>query len=163
MNTPSAKRFRNSSTDTDDISFDSTQVGSLLANINHTLSSLNARINLIELLHKEIQGLRENLEFSQEPITIVIKSNKTLDSQLSQVTKENKEMKETILDLQARSMRDNLVSSGIPENMGKILKRHLWTSCKHTSDCRRKNQTDHFSVAASPHAPPPYLLATLDT
>ena len=31
-------------------------------------------------------------------------------------TKENKIIKETILDLQARSMRDNLIFSGIPEN-----------------------------------------------
>lgn len=97
METPSAKRLRNSSTDTDDNPSDSIQVGPLLANINTTLSSLDARINLIELLHKEFQGLRESLEFSQEQITTLIKtiktletSVKTLETQLSQVTKENR-------------------------------------------------------------------------
>lgn len=36
-------------------------------------------------------------------------------SQLSSVVAENKNMKKTILDLQARSMRDNLIFTGIPE------------------------------------------------
>ena len=37
------------------------------------------------------------------------------DSQLEVVCKENKEMREAILDLQSRSTRDNLVFSIIPE------------------------------------------------
>ena len=37
------------------------------------------------------------------------------DDQLVSVTAEKKTIKETILDLQARSMRDNLIFSGIPE------------------------------------------------
>lgn len=34
---------------------------------------------------------------------------------MEEVTKENKEMKETILDSQSRSMHNNLTSSSIPE------------------------------------------------
>ena len=38
-----------------------------------------------------------------------------INDQLVSVTAENKIMKETILDLQAHSLRDNLIFSGIPE------------------------------------------------
>ena len=34
---------------------------------------------------------------------------------MSRISDENKRIKESIIDLQARSMRDNLVFSGIPE------------------------------------------------
>lgn len=40
---------------------------------------------------------------------------KTLTDEVAKVTSENKTMVEIILDVQAHSMRDNLVDSGIPE------------------------------------------------
>lgn len=123
METPRGhKRFRNSSTDTEGLQSEDTQVTTLLSNINATLTSLDARISLVEVLHKEFQGLRESLEFSQDQIESLVKSNQALEStvkilqtQLSEVKKENTSMKETILDIQARSMRDNLIFSGIAE------------------------------------------------
>ncbi len=35
---------------------------------------------------------------------------------MTHLSEENKKIKETVIDLQARSMRDNLVFSGIPES-----------------------------------------------
>lgn len=69
-----------------------------------------------------MKPLHESLEFSQEQLTKLAKENKSLQhcatsltTQLDSVDKENKDIKETILDLQSRSMRDNLVFSSIPE------------------------------------------------
>ncbi|KAL0201993.1 hypothetical protein M9458_000011, partial [Cirrhinus mrigala] len=55
----------------------------ILDSIDKRLSSFDARLSLVEILHREFKSLRESLEFSQQ---------------------------------QARSMRDNLVFSGIPES-----------------------------------------------
>ncbi|XP_067233913.1 uncharacterized protein [Chanodichthys erythropterus] len=79
--------------------------------------------------HKEFQNLRHSLEYSQQ-VDSLTEENKSLKSsvdtltaklstvatQLTSVTAENKAMQETILDLQSRSMRDNLIISGIPES-----------------------------------------------
>lgn len=65
------------------------EVSDILFSIDNNLSGLDARIALVEVLHKELQ-----LEFSQEQLTIL--------------AKENKDMKETILDLQSHITRDNL-------------------------------------------------------
>lgn len=122
----SNKRLRNSSTDIDDLPgslSNNTEVGDLLCSINSCLSSVDARLSLIEVLYKEFQGLRESQEFSQEQITSLTKQNqalqktvKTLGTQITTTEKENK-MKETILDLQSRSMQDNLIFFGLPENI----------------------------------------------
>ncbi|KAJ8261599.1 hypothetical protein GJAV_G00156140 [Gymnothorax javanicus] len=99
-----------------------TEVSDILISIENKLTGLDARIALIEVLHKEFQSLRYSLEYSQEQIDTLTKENKSLQhsvnaltDQLAFTTADNKNMKETILDLQARSMRDNLVFSGIPE------------------------------------------------
>ncbi|KAJ8333483.1 hypothetical protein SKAU_G00414910 [Synaphobranchus kaupii] len=74
------------------------------------------------VLHREFQALRHSLEFSQEQIDTLAKDNKslqhsinTLTTQLTSITADNKAMKQTILDLQARSMRNNLVFTSIPK------------------------------------------------
>lgn len=105
------------------------EVSEILTSIDNKLSGLDARVALIEVLHKEFQQLRHSLEYSQQQIDTLTQENsslqnavKTLTTQLSTVTtqiasitSENKAMKETILDLQARSMRDNLIFTGIAE------------------------------------------------
>ena len=54
------------------------------------------------------------------------------------ITKENKRMKDNILDLQARSMRDNLIFSGIPEqtpdNPKCLIKQFMETHLKVPAD-----------------------------
>ncbi len=77
---------------------------------------------MIEVIHKDFQELRHSLEFSQEQINILTKENNflkdsvhALTTQLTSVAAENKTIKENILDLQTRSMRDNLVFTGILE------------------------------------------------
>lgn len=100
-----------------------TEVSDILLSIEHKLSTLDNRIALIEVLHREFQALRQSLEYSQDQIDTLTRDNKslqhsvsTLTTQLTSVTAEHKTMKETILDLQSRSMRDNLVFTGIPEH-----------------------------------------------
>ncbi|KAK0139819.1 hypothetical protein N1851_023262 [Merluccius polli] len=86
-----------------------------LISIDNKLSGLDARVALIEVLHKEFQHLHHSLEFSQKQIDTLTQENKSLHhsvskmfvqlssvtTQLSHVTSENKSMKETILDLQS--------------------------------------------------------------
>lgn len=90
------------------------EVSDILISIEQKLSGLDNRIALIEVLHKEFQALRYSLEYSQEQIDILTRENnslqhsvKTLTTQLTSVSTDNKTMRETILDSQSRSMRDN--------------------------------------------------------
>jgi hypothetical protein len=99
-----------------------TEVSNILLSTENKLSGLDARIALIEVIHKDFQELRHSLEFSQEQIDTLTKENHflkdsvhSLTAQLTSVVTQNKSMKESILDLQSRSMRDNLVFTGIPE------------------------------------------------
>lgn len=118
--TPSQKRTHSeasTSTDSPDRSY-----GDILDSIDKKLTSLDARLALVEVLHKEFQALRESLEFSQQQVASLVTENQTLKEDVKKLTEgmkqlsgENKSFKESILDIQARSMRDNLVFSGIPE------------------------------------------------
>ncbi len=106
-----------------------TEVNDMFISIDNKLTGLEGRVALIEVLHKEFQHLRHSLEYSQRPIDTLTQENKSLQhsvstmsaqlssvtTQLASVTAENKTMKETILDLQSRSMRDNLIFTGIHE------------------------------------------------
>lgn len=105
-------------------------VSEILLSIDSKFTNLEARIGIIEALHQEFQHLRHSLEFTQSQIEKITRENKdlqnsvstmatelvTVQTQLATVTAENKQMRESILDLQARSMRDNLIFSGIPES-----------------------------------------------
>lgn len=76
----------------------------------------------MEIPHLEFQALCESLEFSQQQVISLVaekqalrESVKSMTEGMSQLSMVNKDMKETILDLQARTMRDNLVFPGIRE------------------------------------------------
>lgn len=86
------------------------------------LESINAKLSVLELLRDDIRELKASLEFSQSQIDSLVQDNnelkgtvKTLSTQVTQLTDENNSIKATLLDLQCRSMRDNLIFSGIPE------------------------------------------------
>lgn len=94
----------------------------ILLSIDQKLTSFDTRLSLMEVLHREFQALRESLEFSQQQVVSLAAENEVLRESVKSLTEgmtrlsgENKNIKESILDLQARSMRDNLVFSGIPE------------------------------------------------
>ncbi len=95
----------------------------ILDSIDKRLSSFDARLSLVEILHHEFKSLRESLEFSQQQVETLAAENASLRDSVKSLTKnvthlseENKKIKETVIDLQARSMRDNLVFSGITES-----------------------------------------------
>lgn len=86
------------------------------------LASINKKLDMLVSMHEEFSDMRKSLEFAHCQIESLQNSNRdlqtsvaTLTQQMQNVTAENKHMKETILDIQARSMRDNLIFSGIPE------------------------------------------------
>lgn len=92
----------------------------LLKSTENKMNCVDARIALIEVLHREFQALCHSLEFSQDQKGTLTKDNKalqhsvnTVSAQFTSVIADNKTMKENILDLQACSMTDNLVFSGI--------------------------------------------------
>ncbi|KAL3991234.1 CD59 antigen [Sarotherodon galilaeus] len=100
-------------------------IANILESIDKRLSSFDARLSLVEILHREFKCLRESLEFSQQQVETLAAENATLresvkclTENVTQLNRENKKIKETVIDLQARSMRDNLVFSGIPEAAG---------------------------------------------
>lgn len=92
---------------------------------NEKLSCLNIltimRL-LIEAIHEEFQELRLSLEFSREQTDSLTKENHFLKAIRSTQHTHNsthlrKTMKENTLDLQTRSMTDNLVFTGIREQL----------------------------------------------
>ncbi|KAK1895368.1 Protein unc-13 like C [Dissostichus eleginoides] len=156
--TPTSKRCRQSeSVHNSPDKHCCTEVSEILISIDNKLSGLDSRIALVEVLHREFQQIRESLEFSQDQIITLIKENKslqhsvtTLTTQVTSAAKENKEMKETVLDLQGRSMRDNLVFSGIPEqtqddNPEQLIKDFMITQLKISPDTV-KDITFHMRV-----------------
>ncbi len=55
-----------------------TEVSHILLSIENKLYGLDARIALIEVIHKDFQELRHSLEFSQEQIDTLTKENNIL-------------------------------------------------------------------------------------
>lgn len=110
------KRKKTSSTDTSDLQSHTTE-------IKVKSNSINNKLDLLVTLHEEIKELRLSLDFTHNYIEKLEQSNnslqttvKTLSEKMDSVIKDNKSMKETILDIQTRSMRDNLIFSSIPEH-----------------------------------------------
>lgn len=68
-------------------------------------------LSLMEILHKEFQTLRKSVEYSQQQVEWLAAENVTLKELVKSLT--NGMM--GLIDLQAHSMRDNLIFSGIPE------------------------------------------------
>ena len=92
------------------------------------LESINARLSKLDMLDSlqhDIRELKTSLEFSQQQIEDLRKENAFLKGVVKEVqqsavslTLEKKRMKETLLDIQCRDMRDNLIFSGISEKKG---------------------------------------------
>ncbi|XP_078808269.1 uncharacterized protein LOC144994386 isoform X1 [Oryzias latipes] len=122
--TPSSKRERPEDSP-GAVSSPGSGMSDILDSIDKKLSSFDGRLNLLEILHREFQGLRESLEFSQQQVRELAAENqalretvKTLGNDTARLSEENRSIKETLLDLQSRSMRDNLVVAGVPEEAG---------------------------------------------
>lgn len=52
----------------------------ILASINRKLLSLDARLSLVEVVHKEFQALLKSLEFSQQQVVSLVVENKVLNN-----------------------------------------------------------------------------------
>ncbi len=79
----------------------------ILDSIDKRLSSFDARLSLVEILHREFKSLRESLEFSQQQVETLAAENaslrdsvKSLTENMTHLSEENKKIKETV-DLQA--------------------------------------------------------------
>jgi FtsZ-binding cell division protein ZapB len=87
--------------------------------------SINERLVILDILdnlREDINALCASLDFSQRQIDDLRKENTVLKGtvdyihgKVEVVQRENKQLKETLLDVQCRSMRDNLIFSGIPD------------------------------------------------
>lgn len=130
---PNKKRKTDSSTDTDDLQTMDIEVS--------LLDSINQKLGLLPALHAEIKDIGKSLEFAHAQIETLQKSNRelsstvrTLTNQMSTITAENKQLKETLLDLQTRSMRDNLIFTGLQEtaaeNTENVIKDFMKTQLK---------------------------------
>ena len=91
---------------------------SMIRSINERLGKLDILVELQD----DIRELRKSLEFSQAQITDLRKENDTLkgtvlslQNGLLAVQKETRLHKETLLDIQCRAMRENIIFSGLNE------------------------------------------------
>ena len=82
-----------------------------------------AKLDNLDILREDINALCARLEFTQHQIHHLRQHNTTLKgtvdsihSKVEVVQRENKQLKESLLDVKCRSMRNNLIFSGIPEN-----------------------------------------------
>ncbi|KAL0152468.1 hypothetical protein M9458_052191, partial [Cirrhinus mrigala] len=94
--TPSSKRSRPADSP-ETTSLTSKSFTDILDSNDKRLSSFDARLSLVAILHREFESLRESLEFSQQQVETLAAENASLRDS-------------------ARSMRDNLVFSGIPKS-----------------------------------------------
>lgn len=109
---PAKRKKADSSTDTTDLM--TVDIG--------VLESINKKLEMVAIVYDEIKELKASLEFTYQQIGDLQRDNAELRSVVSSISsevdllkKENKLLKETVLDVQSRSMRDNLIFSGIPE------------------------------------------------
>lgn len=58
----------------------------ILVSIDRKLSSLDARLSLVEVLHKEFQALQESLEFSQQQVVSLVEENEALKDAVKNLT-----------------------------------------------------------------------------
>nr|XP_054588278.1 uncharacterized protein LOC129153175 [Nothobranchius furzeri] len=121
--TPGTKRSRPQ--DLPEASSPRKDVLDLLQSIDKWLLGFEGRLHLLEVLHKEFQDLQTSLEFSQEQVERLVAENTSLRESVSSLTagfdlisQDNKALKETVLDLQSRSVIDNLVFVGLLEQTG---------------------------------------------
>ncbi len=110
-----AKRKTNSSTNTHDLKTTNIQI--------NVLESINKKLEVLCLLLQEIKDLKVSLEFTHQQIDNLQRDNAELHSTLASVSlevdllkKENNFLKEPVLDIQNRSIWDNLIFTGIPKN-----------------------------------------------
>lgn len=93
----------------------------LIQSINNRLGKLD----MLDSMMQEIKGLRASLEFSQMQIDDLNRDNtelkrkvEVMENKVDMFQMDNRKLKDSVLDVQCRSMRDNLVFSGIPEKEG---------------------------------------------
>ena len=91
----------------------------LLKSINERL----AKLDILDILREDINALCASLELRKLQIDDLRKENTALKgtvdsihSKVEVVQREKKQLKETLLDVQCRSMRNKLIFSGIHEN-----------------------------------------------
>lgn len=118
---PSKKRTRDGSTETEPETPPASATSPVTSIEVSLLQSINNKLAILEHLHADIKDLKASLEFSQSQIDTLALENRelkgtvtNLSNQVNHLTSESRIMKNKILDLQCRSMRDNLIFSGIP-------------------------------------------------
>lgn len=92
-------------------------IGDILGSIDCKLSGLVDRLSLVETIHREFQALREFLESRTEKATLMVE-DETSPEEATRVPAEIKNIKEAVIDVQARAMREHLVVSGNAEQTG---------------------------------------------
>lgn len=95
-------------------------MGGILKSISTKLCSCDLRLALLAILQKDFQVLHESVEFRQQLLAANTCCCKHHPQRVGEIhregmTRENRNIKDTIIELQAHSMMDSLVFSGIPE------------------------------------------------
>ncbi len=112
---PAKRKKKDSATDTVDLLTTDAEVS--------FLQSINKKLDLLEAVHSEIIDIKSSLNFAYDQIEQLQTENKSLQISVATLTKlvdtltfENGRFGEALLEIQSRSMRDNLIFTGIPEN-----------------------------------------------
>ncbi|KAK5606438.1 hypothetical protein CRENBAI_021140, partial [Crenichthys baileyi] len=78
MATPTSKPNRSESSASTSTISPEKSYADVLDSIDKKLTSLDARLSLVEVLHRKFQALRESLEFSQEQLASLTAEKQTL-------------------------------------------------------------------------------------
>ncbi|CAL9706223.1 unnamed protein product [Knipowitschia caucasica] len=126
-NEPDSKRSRDllSSSDPEESIAYTSEDREMLRNIFKQLKKLD----VLDELKTEVGELRRSVDFVHTTMEKIEKENKTIKEDVTKLkrttedlTNENKKLKTTLLDLQCRSMRDNLLFMGIKEQPNETYK-----------------------------------------
>lgn len=124
----SKKRGRGqlSSSESEDITRDLREIRSSIANINDKLQSLD----LLHKLSNDVEELKQSLDFQTALVDVLKQENATLRAEVNSLRHQSDEIQNTyfkikqdILDLQCRSMRNNIVIHGVPEIQGETFQK----------------------------------------
>lgn len=91
------------------------------------LKSINDKLGILELVSKDIKELKASLKMSDEKAATLEKDTNKLkgpvnkiETEVNELKKENIVLRDALLDIQTRSMRENLVLTGIQEKEGEV-------------------------------------------
>ncbi|XP_020903896.2 protein unc-13 homolog C [Exaiptasia diaphana] len=122
MSTPIKPNAKKSKTEIDDPEIDLKKLYNLVLEMNKKLDKLEGIERHVKRINKDIRDLKNSCQYAHDSIEEVQKEQnkykgkmKALEERLEKIEDENKKIKQSTVNLRARSMRNNLLFFNIEE------------------------------------------------